>query len=130
MMTAPTERPDLPPDQPAPSTPPAPAAPAAPAADLRASLEGGARAFDERAQSLGREAEAAVARLGANPAVRETADLAGRLWGLVLLGFGIWFLFDVTLRMDLPPIAWDQLWPLALIVLGGLVVARGMARRT
>jgi hypothetical protein len=123
-MTTPNERPDLPPDQPAPSTPPASGA------DLRASLESGAKAFDERAQALGREAEAAVGRLGANPAVRETADMAGRLWGLVLLGFGIWFLFDVTLRMDLPAIAWDQMWPLILIVLGGLVVVRGLARRT
>ena len=135
-MTTPTERPDLPPDQPAQSRSPAPGAPAAqsaspaPGADLRASLEGGARAFDERAQALGREAEQAVARLGANPAVRATADLAGRLWGLVLLGFGIWFLLDVTLRMDLPPVAWDQLWPLILIVLGGFVVLRGMGRRT
>ncbi|HSO30788.1 MAG TPA: DUF5668 domain-containing protein [Candidatus Sulfomarinibacteraceae bacterium] len=122
-MTTPTERPDLPPDQPVPSAPPAPGA------DLRTSLEGGARVLDERAHELGREAEAAVSRLGANPALRETADLAGRLWGLVLLGFGIWFLLDVTLRMDLPPIAWGQLWPVVLIVLGVLIVVRGMARR-
>ena len=129
-MSTPTERPDLPPEQPAQPAPPVLSAPPAPGADLRGSLESGARAFDERAQALGREAEAAVARLGANPAVRETADLAGRLWGLVLLGFGIWFLMDVTLRMDLPRIAWDQMWPLVLIVVGALVVVRGMARRT
>ena len=129
-MTTPTERPDLPPDQPAQSAPAAQSVPPTPGADLRTSLESGAKAFDDRAQALGREAEQAVARLGANPAVRETADLAGRLWGLVLLAFGIWFLFDVTLRMDLPAIAWDQLWPVILIVLGGLVVLRGVARRT
>jgi hypothetical protein len=128
-MTTPTERPDRPPDQPAQPAPPVQSAAPAPGADLRASIETGAKAIDERAQALGREAEAAVARLGANPAVRETADLAGRLWGLVLLGFGLWFLLDVTLRMDLPRIAWDQMWPLVLIVVGALVVIRGMARR-
>lgn len=128
-MTTPTERPDLPPDDPARFAPPAQAAPTQ-GADLRASLESGAEALGERAQALGKEAEQAVARLGANPAVRETADLAGRLWGVVLLAFGIWFLLDVTLRMDLPAVAWDQLWPVVLIVLGGFVVLRGMARRT
>ena len=70
-----------------------------------------------------------MTRLGANPVVRETFDFVGRLWGLVLLAFGLWFFADVTLRMDLPAIAWDDLWPVALILLGGLVVLRGVARR-
>jgi hypothetical protein len=119
-MTTPNERPDLPPDQPA-------ASPAAPAPRL--DIEGKAEAIGQRAEALGHEAEAAVARLGANPVVRETFDFAGRLWGLVLLAFGLWFFADVTLRMDLPPVAWDDLWPVALILLGGLVVVRGVARR-
>ena len=119
-MTTPIERPDLPPTQPE-------AAPAAPAPRL--DFEGRAEALGHRAEGLGREAEAAVARLGQNPAVRETFDFAGRLWGLVLLAFGIWFFADVTLRLDLPAVAWDDLWPVALILLGGLVVARGIARR-
>lgn len=120
-MTTPDERPDLPPDQPA-------ATPAAPGARL--DFEGRAEALGQRAEALGHEAEAAVTRLGENPGVRETFDVAGRLWGLVLLAFGLWFFADVTLRMDLPPVAWDDLWPVALILLGGLVVVRGMARRT
>jgi hypothetical protein len=119
-MTTPNERPDLPPVPPATS-------PTAPA--QRFDLEGRAEALGHRAEGLGHEAEAAVARLGQNPAVRETFDFAGRLWGLVLLAFGIWFFADVTLRMDLPAVAWDDLWPVALILLGGLVVARGIARR-
>jgi hypothetical protein len=139
-MTSPNERPDAPPLPPSPIEPgapaetpaavPPPAMPAATAGDqLKSSLESGARAFDERAQALGKEAEAAVNRWGQNPAVRETADMAGRIWGLVLLAFGLWFLADVTLKMDLPRIAWGDLWPIVLIVLGGLVVVRGMARR-
>jgi len=138
-MTTPDERPDLPPAQEAgaqvpPATPAtpgmAPGTTPPPGADLRTTLEDSARAFDQRAQALGREAEAAVNRLGANPAVRDTVDVAGRIWGLVLLAFGLWFFADVTLRWNLPSVAWDQLWPVILIVLGGLVVVRGMARRS
>lgn len=154
-MTTPNERPDTPPLPPSPTEPPptapptppasaasapatsasaapAPAAPATPAAvgtELKAALEDGARAFDQRAQALGREAEAAVNRWGENPAVRETADLAGRLWGLVLLAFGLWFFADVTLNLDLPRVRWSELWPVILIVLGGFVVLRGLVQR-
>jgi hypothetical protein len=98
--------------------------------DLRTTLEDGARTLDLRAQALGREAEAAARRWGENPAVKETADLAGRLWGLVLLGFGLWFFADVTLKLDLPSLRWGELWPVILIVLGGFVVLRGLARRS
>ena len=136
-MTSPNERPDIPPLPPAgpgpadaPPAQPAPAAPAATGADLRTTLEDGARTLDQRAQALGREAEAAARRWGENPAVKETADLAGRLWGLVLLGFGLWFFADVTLKLDLPSLRWGELWPVVLIVLGAFVVLRGLARRS
>ena len=136
-MTTPNERPDIPPLPPAgpgpadaPPTQPAPAAPAATGADLRTTLEDGARTLDQRAQALGREAEEAARRWGENPAVKETADLAGRLWGLVLLGFGLWFFADVTLKLDLPSVRWSELWPVILIVLGAFVVLRGLARRS
>jgi hypothetical protein len=136
-MTTPNERPDIPPTPPAgpgpadvPPAQPAPTAPAATGADLRTTLEDGARTLDQRAQALGREAEEAARRWGENPAVKETADLAGRLWGLVLLGFGLWFFADVTLKLDLPSLRWGELWPVVLIVLGGFVVLRGLARRS
>ena len=136
-MTTPNERPDIPPLPPAASEPadpppaqPAPAAPAATGADLRTTLEDGARTLDQRAQALGGEAEDAARRWGENPAVKETADLAGRLWVLVLLGFGLWFFADVTLKLDLPSLRWGELWPVILIVLGGFVVLRGLARRS
>ena len=136
-MTTPNERPDIPPLPPAapgpadlPPAQPAPASPAATGTDLKTAFEDGARALDQRAQALGHEAEAAARRWGENPAVKETADLAGRLWGLVLLGFGLWFFADVTLKLDLPSVRWSELWPVILIVIGGFVVLRGLARRS
>jgi hypothetical protein len=136
-MTTPNERPDVPPLPPtepgqAEVPPPQPAAttPSTVGADLKAAFESGARTFDERAQGLGREAEVAARRWGENPAVKETADVAGRVWGLVLLAFGLWFFADVTLDMDLPNVRWSEVWPVILIVLGGIVVVRGLARRS
>ena len=97
--------------------------------DFGRRVEESAEAIGKRAEALGHEAEAAAQRWGSSPAVRETADAAGRVWGLVLLAVGLWFLADVTLRLDMPSVAWRDLWPLALIVFGGFIVLKGMTRR-
>jgi hypothetical protein len=44
------------------------------------------------------------------------------IFGLILLGIGLWFFAEVTLGIDLPTIRWGQLWPLILIVIGVLVL--------
>jgi hypothetical protein len=87
-----------------------------------------AKAIEERAQALGREAEVAANRFAANPAVRDAADMAGRVWGLVLLAAGLWLFAAITLRLSLPRFAWGDFWPLILIVIGGLILVRGLAR--
>ena len=89
-----------------------------------------ARRIDEKAQALGREAEAAANRLATNPAVQDAADAASRIWGLVLLVVGLWFMAAITLRLDLPSVAWSDFWPLILIAFGALIVVRGLARRS
>ena len=92
-------------------------------------IDAAARRIDEKAQSLGHEAEAAANRFAARPGIQDAADAAARLWGLVLLAIGLWFFASVTLRIGLPDIAWADLWPAILIVFGGLIVVRGLARR-
>lgn len=87
------------------------------------------KAFEARAEAFGKEAEAAVQRLATNPAVEATVDVGARVWGLVMLGVGLWFLADVTLGLPLPTVAWRDLWPVALIALGLLIVGRGLLRR-
>lgn len=87
------------------------------------------RSFEERANAFGRETEAAAQRLASDPNVVGAADVAGRTIGIIVLAIGLWFLADVTLGFDLPSIAWGELWPAALILLGALVVLRGMSRR-
>jgi hypothetical protein len=86
--------------------------------------------FEERMQSFGREVEDAAQRISRDPGVRTGVDLAARIWGVVLLGFGAWFFLEFTLGYDLPRVPWGDLWPLALILLGGLIVLRGAGRRT
>jgi Domain of unknown function (DUF5668) len=83
----------------------------------------------EAGERFGRRAEAAGARWSKGPGVVRAADTASRIWGLIVLAIGLWFLADVTLGYDMPSIAWRDLWPVLLIGIGLVVVIRGMTRR-
>jgi hypothetical protein len=48
--------------------------------------------------------------------------------GLILIGVGLYFFVDRTLGIDLPDIRWSTLWPVILIVLGAIVLARSVRR--
>ena len=96
--------------------------------------------FEERAESLGRnveaaaerfgrEAEAAADRFASYPAVRSAGNAAARIWGLVLLAAGLWLFASITLHVTLPNIAWGDAWPVVLIALGLLVVFGSGRRR-
>ena len=85
-----------------------------------------AQAAGER---FGREAQAAGERHGRDPGVVAAGTWFTRFWGLVLIGIGGWFFARDSLGLDLPPLDWDVLWPVALIVLGGIVITSGLTRR-
>jgi hypothetical protein len=51
------------------------------------------------------------------------------LIGVVLLAVGLWYFADRTLGLDLPPLNWRDLWPIALIILGAWIVAGPYLRR-
>jgi hypothetical protein len=89
--------------------------------------------FGQRAgaagEKLGKEAEAAAQRWSKDPSIAAAGDTAGRVWGVLVLAVGLWFFADITLDMDMPAVAWRDLWPVALIVIGLAVLIRGVASR-
>jgi len=118
----------------APATPPAaggvdPAAKVEPGADLGDRMGALGRETAAAGERFGREAQAAGERLQRDPGLVGAANWASRAWGLIVLAIGLWFLADVTLGFDMPSLAWRELWPLVLVVVGLAIVLRGLARR-
>ena len=65
------------------------------------------------------------------PAPRRERDhgrTASILFGLVILGVGLWFFAEHTLGIELPRIRWSQIWPLFLVIIGVWVVLGSMRR--
>jgi uncharacterized membrane protein len=56
-------------------------------------------------------------------------EVGGLVFGAIVLLFGIYFLFRETLGVDLPELDWDQIWPILLIALGGVIVYENWVRR-
>ena len=50
--------------------------------------------------------------------------------GLILIAIGAWYFLETTLGLDLPRIRWGSLWPVILILIGGLILVRSVQRRS
>ena len=59
---------------------------------------------------------------------RDHGRTASILFGLVVLGLGLWFFAEHTLGYELPRIQWSQVWPITLIAIGLWVVLGSMRR--
>ena len=49
--------------------------------------------------------------------------------GVILLAIGLWYFADRTLGLALPRLNWNDLWPIALILLGAWIIAGPYLRR-
>jgi hypothetical protein len=49
--------------------------------------------------------------------------------GLVLIAAGLYAFVDRTLGIALPAITWSSLWPVILILIGGMILVRSFQRR-
>lgn len=56
-------------------------------------------------------------------------DVGALVFGAILLLVGGYYLLVNTFGVQLPELNWDQIWPLAIIGLGILVVARALQTR-
>jgi uncharacterized membrane protein len=57
------------------------------------------------------------------------AGIGMLVFGLIILAVGVYYLLDRTLGIAMPRIQWGSLWPVLLIVLGGLILLRAIERR-
>jgi cell wall-active antibiotic response 4TMS protein YvqF len=49
--------------------------------------------------------------------------------GVALLAIGLWYFADRTLGLELPRLNWNELWPIALILLGVWIIAGPYLRK-
>jgi hypothetical protein len=63
------------------------------------------------------------------PPKQRNSNVATILVGLVFLVIGIWYFLDTTLGLTMPDIEWDNLWPILLIAIGGVIVFRAATDR-
>lgn len=59
---------------------------------------------------------------------RDRGRSASILFGLIVLGLGLWFFAEQTLGYELPRISWSQVWPLFIIGIGVWVVLGSLRR--
>jgi hypothetical protein len=55
--------------------------------------------------------------------------LGSVVFGLIVLGVGLWFFAEQTLRLEMPDIEWRQAWPVILIAIGAWIVLGAMRDR-
>lgn len=60
---------------------------------------------------------------------RRQLDGGGLVLGGILLLVGVYYLFQQTLGFNLPDLNWEQIWPVLLIVIGGLILYGAWNRR-
>jgi uncharacterized integral membrane protein len=57
-------------------------------------------------------------------------DAGALIFGAILLLVGGYYLLVNTFGVNLPDLDWDQIWPIALIVLGLAVVLKALQSRS
>ena len=64
------------------------------------------------------------------PPKQSNANVASIIVGLVILLIGVWYFLDQTLGIRMPRISWGDLWPIFLIILGGVILYRSAVSRS
>lgn len=57
-------------------------------------------------------------------------DVGAIIFGLVVLGVGLYYFLQRTLGLSMPELDWDRVWPLLVIALGVGIVFSAWARNS
>jgi len=57
------------------------------------------------------------------------SNLGAIVIGLIILGIGVYYFLERTLGIPMPRIQWGSIWPIFVVVLGGLILLRAFERR-
>jgi hypothetical protein len=63
------------------------------------------------------------------PPEQRDGNAASIVVGVILLAIGVWYFLDQTLGLVMPRVRWGDLWPIFLIVIGGVILIRSAGRR-
>ncbi len=55
-------------------------------------------------------------------------DRGGIVFGVILLLVGGYYLLQQTLGLNLPDLNWDQLWPVIVMIIGGVILYGAWSR--
>jgi hypothetical protein len=64
------------------------------------------------------------------PPRQRDANVASIVAGGIILAVGVWYFLDTTLGLRMPRIQWGDLWPIVLIVIGGVILFRAATNRS
>jgi hypothetical protein len=57
-------------------------------------------------------------------------DFGALIFGLIVLGVGLYYFAQKTLGMAIPDLDWERVWPLIIIGVGVLIVVSNVRRRS
>jgi hypothetical protein len=61
---------------------------------------------------------------------RDDGRTGSIVFGLIVLGLGLWFFAAESLQLEMPDIEWRQAWPVVLIIIGAWIVLGTLRRRS
>jgi hypothetical protein len=60
---------------------------------------------------------------------RRNFDFGALIFGLIVLGVGVYYFLANTLGLQIPDLDWDKIWPLLVVALGCAILFSNLRRK-